>query len=443
MDLLDKIYEAGVVGAGGAGFPAHIKLNCKVEYLIVNGLECEPLLKTDQYIMRTHASEIIEALEKITERVEAKHIVIGIKKKYNREIKALEEAISRFNSRVKLHRFDSIYPAGDEQVLVYEVTGRVIPPGGIPLNVGAVVSNVGTVYNIYRAINDTPVTEKYLSVIGDVREPRLLKVPIGTSLKECIEACGGALSRDYDVIMGGPMMGRKIADEDVENRVITKTDGAVIVIPKNHYVVERDRRPLTHIINQAKSACIQCRFCTDMCPRHLLGHPLSPHKIMRAIALSEDSDVFKEALTCSECGICELYACPMGLSPRKVNIYLKGKLREKGIRYQNTLREVKAHEMRDCRRVPTSRLVARLGLNSYKGQIIGELQELKVSKVRIPLRQHIGVPAKPVVNAGDSVEAGQVIGRVDMGQIGANIHASISGTVDAVTGDSIVIQNAE
>ena len=160
MDILEKIREAGIVGAGGAGFPTNVKLNCKVDYFIVNGLECEPLLQTDKYIMRNFSEEIVYIAEEIGKLVEAKNVYIGLKKEYKKEIDALSKAISEWNSNVKLKLLDVFYPAGDEQTLVYEVTGKIIPPGGIPLNVGAVVSNVATLFNIYNAIvNDDPVTE--------------------------------------------------------------------------------------------------------------------------------------------------------------------------------------------------------------------------------------------------------------------------------------------
>nr|WP_138980761.1 4Fe-4S dicluster domain-containing protein [Caloramator sp. E03]QCX34519.1 proton-conducting membrane transporter [Caloramator sp. E03] len=443
MDLLNKIYMAGVVGAGGAGFPTHIKLNCKVDYLIVNALECEPLLKTDQYVMRTKSYEIIKALEELGRLVEAKYIFIGIKEKYKKEIEALKSAINDLNSKVKLYFFESVYPAGDEQILVYEITGRVIPPGGIPLNVGTVVSNIGTVYNIYNAMEGVSVIDKYISVLGEVNEPKLLKVPIGVTVAQCLKACNGTTIDDYSIIMGGPMMGRKIKKDEINSRVITKTDSAIIVIPDSHYIIEKDKIQLNHIINRAKSACIQCRYCTEMCPRHLIGHPLSPHKIMRAIALSEESDVFKEAFLCSECGICELYACPMGLSPRRVNIYLKDKLKKQGIKPQFNVKELKAYIEREYRKIPTFRLISRLNLSLYSAQKIDKVEEISASKVKIPLKQHIGIMAKPVVNVGDIVEKGQLIGKVEANEIGANVHSSISGVVVEISKDSIVIENAE
>lgn len=439
MDLLEQIYNAGVIGAGGAGFPTHKKLNCKVEYFIINAAECEPLLQTDKYIIRNFSHEIIKAVEATAAEVGAEKAVIGLKKKYISEIEVLNKAIKDLNSKVKLHYLKSIYPAGDEHVLVNDVTKKVIPPGGIPLNVGAVVSNVGTVLNIYEAMNGLPVTEKYVSVLGEVNNPKILKVPMGTSVLECIKAAGGASIKDFVLIMGGPMMGRLVLGDDIGKRTITKTDGGIIVLPKNHYLVMQRQVPIKHLINRAKSACIQCSACTEMCPRHLLGHPLRPHKIMRAISTTDDyGESFKEALLCSECGICEMYACPMGLSPRRINVFLKGKLRKKGIKYPAEAKEYKIRDYMDYKQVDVSRLVGRLNVSDYMMTNINKAEEYIPVEVSIPLKQHIGMPAKPVVNAGDSVTKGQLIASVKYEDMGANVHASIDGTVISVDHNIVI-----
>ncbi|KGK87598.1 4Fe-4S dicluster domain-containing protein [Clostridium sp. HMP27] len=440
MDLLEKIKNAGVIGAGGAGFPTHLKLNCKVEYFIINGLECEPLLQSDKYIMRNNSDEIIQAAEEIGRTIEAEHIIIGLKEEYHEEIEALKASVKKFNSRVELHLSRVFYPAGDEQILVYEVTGRTIPPGGIPLNVGAVVSNAGTVFNIFEALEEKMVTYKFVTVIGEIQTPSIIKVPIGTKIKDVLDKCGGTLIKDYSLIIGGPMMGRKISKDQIKDIVITKTDGAIIVISENHYLIQREKLTIEHMKNQAKSACIQCRFCTDMCPRNLIGHPLNPHKIMRSVALNElDNEVIKQALICCECGICEMYACPMGLSPKRINIYLKGKLRSNGEKWQNKTNNFTANTMREYRKIPTNRLIARLHLDKYKKQRLQEGEEVNPKEVKIPLRQGIGAGVIPVIQVGDTVEIGQVIGKIEEGKMGSDVHATIGGVIFEIS-DSISIK---
>ncbi|BAH05814.1 4Fe-4S dicluster domain-containing protein [Clostridium kluyveri] len=439
MDLLKKIKDAGIIGAGGAGFPTHVKLNTKVEYFIVNGLECEPLLQSDKYLMRNYSDEIVETVQKIGEAIGAAHAVIGLKAAYHTEIEALKKSINKLNSTVELFLSEAFYPAGDEQVLVYEVTGRTIPPGGIPSSVGAVVSNVGTVVNIADAINDKPVTYKYVTVIGEVGNPSIIKVPIGTKVMECIDKCGGTTVDDYTVIMGGPMMGKKLSKEEAEDTVITKTNGGIIVIPRNHLIQQKESISIDHMINKAKSSCIQCHYCTDMCPRFLIGHPLHPHKVMRGIALAEGNEALKEAIICCQCGVCEMFACPMGLSPRRMNAYVKAQMMAKGIKWKNETDQFEGRIMREEKRIPTGRLIARLKMSKYKGQSIKEGEELVPGQVSIPLKQGLGAPSTAIVSVGDVVEVGQMVGAIDEGKMGTNVHASIKGEVVEVN-ENVVIK---
>ncbi|WP_372995954.1 4Fe-4S dicluster domain-containing protein [Lutispora sp.] len=441
MEELIKIYNAGIVGAGGAGFPTHKKLDVKVEYLIINGAECEPLLQNDKYIMREKPEELLKGIKITAEIVEARKIVFALKRKYKEEIDSLIKASQKLNMDIDFFYMDSIYPAGDEQILVYEVTGRTVPPGGIPLQVGVVVSNVGTLLNIHYAMKDKPVIRRLVSVMGEVNNPILLDIPIGIAIKECIDAAGGSKLKEFSVILGGPVMGKIITSEETESRTITKTDGGVIVIPSDHYLVRKNTIKLQHMVNQTKSSCIQCSYCTEMCPRYLIGHPLRPHKIMRKIGYSEDIDEgFIDSLICCECGICELYACPMGISPRLVNVYVKRILREKGVRFRDNGSGLKESTLREYRKVPIERMLSRINMDKYEVKKPLELKVINPRKVSVPLKQHVGKPAVPIVKVGDRVAAGQQIASVNYEDIGANVHGSIDGIVVEIN-DSIVIEN--
>lgn len=440
MNILEKIFKAGVVGEGGAGFPTHIKLKTKVEYFIINGAECEPFLATDQYIMEHHAREIINAMDLVAEHLGAKHAVIALKGKYKDEIKLIKEAIELENSAVEIFLLDNYYPAGDEQMIVYDVTGRTVTPGGIPASTDTVVANVGTMLGIYEAVSGQPVTYKYVSVVGEVKTPMVVKVPIGTTISECVELAGGSLLQDYSLILGGPMMGKFIEAAEAKERLVTKTVGGIIVIPKNHYLMNRANTSIEHIQNQTLSACIQCRYCTDLCPRFLIGHPLEPHKIMRKFGkVTEYGEEFKSALLCCECGVCELLACPMQLAPRMVNVFLKGELGKKGIRYNGDASDITAHPIREYRKVAPQRLISRIDLADYEPTKPSAYKEYEPDKVIIPVRQHIGRPATPTVSEGDRVEVGDLIASVSEDEVGANIHASISGIVLKI-GENITIQ---
>ncbi len=445
MSLTDKVFSAGIVGCGGAGFPTHIKYNAKVEHLIINAAECEPLLRTDRYIMCNKAREIISACEAIREHLGADNCTIALKKGYTEEIAALEVAILALASKVKIHKMDSFYPAGDEQVIVCEVTGKVVPAGGIPLDVGCVVSNVATVCAVFDALSDIPFTHKYLTMTGEVNEPTVLNVPLGTSFSDCLSLAGGTKIDDYFVICGGPMMGKPLTKEEALKTVVTKTTSGYIILPKNSRLPSLHQTPVEHTLNRAKSACIQCNFCTSMCPRNMLGHPIEPHKIMRKMAGGSveniiDDPIVKNALLCCECGVCELFACPMQLQPRKVNSLIKQELAKNGIRYQKTGEEYTPNVNREYRKIPSKRAANRAGTGKYYDYTIKNCKQFTPDEVNIPIKQHIGVPAEVVVSVGDTVKVGQLIAKCPDGKMGANIHSSINGEVISVS-DVITIKN--
>lgn len=438
MNLTEVVKAAGIVGAGGAGFPTHVKLNAKAECFVVNAAECEPLIETDKYLCRTYPDQIVAAVEAVAAHLEAGRAVIALKGKYKAEIAALQAAISREDARIELFEMGTFYPAGDEQTMVQQVTGRSVPERGLPLDVGAVVDNVGTLLNIFDALQGRPVVDKFLSVVGEVKAPIMLHVPVGTAITECVKAAEPTIG-DYGLILGGPMMGKVLLSQaEIDAAVVTKTTGNVIVLPRDHYLFRRSALPMASIRHQTRSACIQCRMCTDLCPRYLIGHQIRPNMVMRNLWREEGMEdneeyrkAFGDAANCCDCGVCEMFACPMGLSPRKVNQYIKGQLRERGIQVPRNM-EPEARSFVDQRHTPTDRLVARLGLSQYYGLHAHECLELNPSEVFFPFSQHIGKPASMVKAVGDTVERGEVLAEAAEG-LSANIHASISGVVVEVT----------
>lgn len=445
MELLEQIKNAGIVGCGGAGFPTHAKLDCQVDWLIVNGAECEPLLRTDRWLMCHKAEEIVSAAAMCADAVGAKKAYIALKAHYEASASALQQAIRRLNSRVELFYLQNFYPAGDEQALVLEVTGRTVPPGGIPLDVGAVVSNAATMYAVWEASRGEGFTRKYLTVTGEVGTPSIVQAPIGTTFAACIAAAGGTELERYDVLCGGPMMGKLYTGKEAEEQVVTKTTSGLVVLPPGTPLARQRETPLRVILRQARTACIQCTHCTELCPRHLSGHPLRPHKIMRKLAYTEDItqvlDDFdlRQAQICSECGVCEVYACPMGLQPRQVNAYVKGELARAGLRYERTGDSWQAMEQREWRKVPSRRMAVRLGVGKYYDYEIDTLVSVDPDRVRLPLKQHIGAPSIPLVSAGDTVSRGQIIAACPENALGANLCASMDGVVVDV-GEAITIE---
>lgn len=430
-EIIAAVKAAGVVGAGGAGFPTHVKINANVDVVIANGAECEPLLRAHQHIMAAESMKLVVGLKTVMLATGARRGYIGLKRKYEDAVNNLQMALKRLNEHeIELFFLPDFYPAGDEQVLVHEVTGRIVPEGGIPLHVGVVVANVETLVNITQALKGQPVTEKYVTVTGAVQSPVTLKAPIGIQVRDLIVLAGGAMVSDYAIIDGGPMMGKLVSPEDP----VTKTTGGIIVLPADHSLVRQKKVPWQAIVNQAKAVCCNCRACTDVCPRHLLGHSLQPHRIMQALGRGQlsETDIVTTAFLCSECGACDTYGCTMGLSPRRVNAEFKKQLAKAGIKNSHTAKPQSVHANREYRRIPTKRLLARLGLDTYDVKAPLRSEEVKAYEVRLPLAQHIGVPARAVVAVGSRVSKGDLIAAIpDGAAVGANIHASISGQVFA------------
>ena len=448
MTRIERIEKAGIIGVGGAGFPTHVKYKAEVEYLIVNAAECEPLLSTDQHVMKTNASEVIKAIDIMRKEVGAKHAVIATKAKYKEQISALEEAKQNLKSDVVLHLLEDFYPSGDEMILVYEVTGRIVPPAGLPLMVGCVVSNVSTMLNIYHGIEDEkPVTMKQLTVTGAVNEPTLLEVPVGTPFEKCLEAAGGTLFENYLFIDGGPMMGKLHTKDELVEKVVTKTTSGLIVVEKSGYLKRVNDQTLEEVFDRAEEACIQCHLCSELCPRQMIGHDISPHKVMRHFGqadtkeVSTDHKVLKGSLICSRCGVCEIVACPKGLSPRRVNDYVKAEFAKQGVKYETEQKSFAADPLRDCKATSQNNILIKMGLTPYMKSDLNEVKKVKVDEVFIPLSMHIGVPSVPTVAVGDTVTAGDLIATAPAGVLGANIHASISGKIERIDDQMIQIRN--
>ncbi len=437
MTLSEQIMNAGVVGAGGAGFPAHVKSGARVEIAIANGAECEPLIHKDYELMLHHADRVVRGLQLLMESTGARTGIIGVKEKNTAAIAALSAAIGKLD--IRLHLLGDFYPSGDEYILVYEATRRLIPPQGIPLDVGVVVNNVETLYNIAGAAEGIPVTEKFITVAGAVQSPVTFRAPVGMSYADAVTAAGGASVPEWAVFVSGIMMGKLEFDLDLP---ITKTCAGIIVLPLSHTQVQRKVRPLTAMHRIGKSACDQCSYCTELCPRYVLGYDVQPHKVMRSLGFTRTGEAIwnQYAVLCCACGLCTLYACPESLYPKEACDSAKRDLKEKKIAWSGR-KEVKPHPMYEGRRTPLKQLMGRLGVSQYESEAPLRSPDLSVRRIRIPLSQHIGAPANPAVGVGERVRQGQCIGEAAGGTLSARIHASIDGVV-RIVGDEIVIEKA-
>jgi Na+-translocating ferredoxin:NAD+ oxidoreductase RnfC subunit len=439
MNIAERVKQCGVVGAGGAGFPTHIKLQARADIVIVNGAECEPLLGSDKYLMERESETLIRGTGYIMRSCGAARGHIALKKKSEEAIRGLHTALGDRDD-IELFMLDDVYPAGDELLLVHEITGRVVPEGGIPPDMGCITCNVETVVNVCAAVEEgRAVTSRYLSCTGEVKTPSIVKAHIGASLREIIELCGGLTSNDPVVVLGGPMMGTIETDLGTP---VTKTTSALIVLPRNHPVVQHKTTPMEFIIRQCKAACCQCTYCTQLCPRYLLGHDIKPHMIMRQIGFGLDipEAVIQNALLCSGCGLCEAYACVMGLSPQVVNKRIREKFAAAGFKPEFSGSNPMVHEMRGYRQIPTGRIQERLRLQGFYERGLRKEVYTDPGRVEILLRQHIGGSAHPTVGRGDRVKSGTLIAEMIEDGLGSSIHASIDGIVSLIDGERIIIE---
>jgi Na+-translocating ferredoxin:NAD+ oxidoreductase RnfC subunit len=433
------VRSAGVVGAGGAGFPTAVKLSAKAQTVILNAAECEPLLHKDKEVLRTYAQSVLAGLSAAMRLVGASRGVVGIKEKYADVISLLRPMVS---SGIEIFPLKDAYPAGDEFILVYDVLGKVIPPGGLPLHVGAIVMNVETALNV-SASPAGPVTHKFISVAGAVERPMTLRVPVGVTLRACVQAAGGPTVSDGCYIVGGVMMG---ALQDDQDALVDKTTGAVIVLPGDHHLVRKRRNTWPTTVRIGRSACDQCCFCTELCPRYLLGHPLEPHRAMRSLGFNLVGEAnFIGTSFCCECNLCSLYSCPEDLDPKNVCGENKRRLAAEGRKWDKPPFNPQRPGLHmENRKAPTRRLMQKLGLMGFRnvGPLRGEA--LSAGKVGIKLKQHVGAPCEPVVQVSQRVITGQLLGQPPTKDgktaLGAPIHASIDGTVTKIADGVIWIE---
>ena len=437
INYIDDIKHNGVVGAGGAGFPTHVKLNARAKVVIINGAECEPLLKVDQQLMAAYPDKVIQGLKIAMKQTGARQGYVGVKKKYKGAVKNLEE-IAQYEEDIDIKTVGDYYPAGDEVQLVYEITNQRVPLMGIPLDVGIVVINVLTAINI---ANGKPVTERVVTIAGDVKEPKTMNVPVGTTYRELIIHCGGpSNNKNHAIVVGGPMMGDVVEDWDTP---VSKLTSGIIVLPKYHFLVRKKTRKTKTDLNLTKAICCQCFACTDLCPKFILGMGVKPHQVMRGLANDNPATLgsIEAVAGCNNCNLCTFYACPMDLDPGKITTLVRTSLVQKGARTEKIV-PYESDELRFAKKVPTKRLKSRLDLVDYDIPAPLDMTIYQTGEVNVPLKQHIGVPASPTVEVGEAVTKGQIIGTCG-DKLGANVHASIDGTIVDITNYAIRIKEME
>jgi len=378
-----------------------------------------------------HSDAILKGLRIVMEITGARQGIIGIKEKHHHEIELLR---GKLPGNVTLSPVEDVYPAGDEVTLIYMTTKRIVGPGALPISVGCIVQNVETLYNIGVG---RPVIEKFISVAGAVENPATIRVPVGISFADVLSRFT-ITTPSYVVRSGGLMMG--VLEDDL-NRVVSKRTGALIVLPPDHHCVTMYTRFATEHATDiiAKAGCDQCNFCTELCPRYLLGQPVRPETAMRNRMFTREDQpmVFAGNLSCCECNLCTMYSCPEGLDPKGATLIEKRLSREQHLQW--TGREVTAHPMYDYRKVPTSKLKQRLDVMMFRDEAPLIDMGFAPATVRIPLAEHLGAAAVPVVKEGERVRRYDMIGKPG-GKVSSAVHASIDGVVRKVSNQEIHLQ---
>ena len=294
-EIRDRIKEAGLAGMGGATFPTHVKLSPppdkKIDVLILNGIECEPYLTADHRLMLEYPGDIVKGMRIMMKILGVKRGIIGIESNKPDAVKVMLDAI-KDEEGMEVNVFPVKYPQGAEKQLIKAALNREVPSGGLPMDVGVIVQNVGTSKAVYEAVAlHKPLTHRVLTVTGPgVKEPKNLLVPIGTKFQDVIDFCGGITEKAAKIIMGGPMMG--LTQPNLNVPVIKGTSGILILEEDSSHLPEEE-------------PCIGCGRCVEVCPVHLLPTTLQ---------LLVNNEKFDEAenlhiMDCIECGSCA-FICP-------------------------------------------------------------------------------------------------------------------------------------
>ena len=459
VDLTSVVRDSGIVGAGGAGFPTYAKFGNKVDTYIANGVECEPVMEVDKHLMIESAPDIVRGLELAMEQVGVTEGFIAIKKKNVKSVEAISRAAAG-KPNISVETLDNFYPAGDEQILIRHITGRIVPPGGLPFMSGVTVNNVATLKQITDASNGIPVTSRLVTVGGEVERPVTVEAPIGTPVSDLLAYAGGPTISEYEVVLGGPIMGPIGSSSPPENdpqaldgAVLTKTMGGVIVLPDDHHMV-RLKKEQPDVTKMRAKTCTTCQECWILCPRNAIGHPIFPAKVMtysyrikemlRQIEQNDldqfTEEIVSEAMLCCQCGVCEQYACIFYLAPNRVYKIIQDAVRKAGLKFDYSQRMID-DSVFEYRKIPALTYARKIGVAKYiKPTTFEPLGSFVPERVYISLRQHIGAPAVPIVNAGDTVRTGDLIGEIPPDALGARLHASIDGRVVGIMNDHVVIE---
>jgi len=439
--------ENNILSRLGVTGTDHIKEKCCT--VIVSALKENPLSFAEEYLLQREWLKVIDGLKLLMVNHQAEKGIIAVSKSDRPVIADLKRCIEDCDN-IDLFFVDNFYPAADQAILIYEVTRQPYYRRTPAALSGSLVYDIQTVVNIYEAVTEEkPVTRRLLTCTGEVALPSLVLGHLGVSFREIIELCGGATTTidEYVILSGTPVRGAIITDIDTP---VTRSTTTITVLPADHELANERSQTLGAQIRKIKSVCNQCSFCTELCPVYLLGGKLYPHLIMRQIAygLSEPEEVILGALLCSECGICEVFACPHKLSPRAVNKQIKERLKQEaepesllsgqagGLISAHTSEQLQPRSNRDYRKVPIKRLADLFSVGQYAKPPKMELLETSPGQVELLFGE---MSASGVLKTGEEIAAGSLVAEAE-GSTGAGLHASISGKVTFLDKERVIIR---
>lgn len=392
---------------------------------------------TDYTLVKEKLADIVAGAQAVMEFGHIPNAILAIKA-YRAKTLGLTDGQSLAEG-VRVKTVPNVYPMGDEINLIYQTTGRLIKPGNLPISQGVIVYNAETVFNTRAAIrDDKPVIEKWLTVGGDIPQAYVVRVPVGMRISDVLKAVNVTVPEHYVMFDGGPSMG---TIKNPASDVVTKTTKALLIVPDSIPAVVNKQRTVEENLRLAASVCCQCTRCTEMCPRHLLGYPIEPHKMVRATlsAAQETPELIRNASLCCSCDICGTFACCQGISPMMVIKEYKKILAKNRIKYV-------AGPEEEFSPIPTARTGCSPPASGRKCWVSPAdkhptyiPEKLKADKVEIRMSQHIGAPSVPCVEVGDTVTEGQMIANAGNG-LSVPQYASIAGRVTFVDPTRIIIE---
>ncbi len=434
-DIMLRMRNAGVVGTDKFAVPTYVKLSSKADLVIANGAESEPLLHSEKSLLYEKPGLIIDGIKIAMEATGALKAVIAVRSSEKERMSYLS-ALLKEEEDIDLFFLEDFYPSGDDPILVYEVTKKLIPEGKTPLDEGIVVEKLLSFAWMYQGYHGKPVTERPISVVGEVQKPQVSWFPIGTLYKDVLKSAGGTTLdlKDAVVFDGGPLQGEIVKDLNVG---IGKNTSAVMVLPKDHKVSKVKMKSLEEMILQNQGVSGDSSMMEDLCPRYQLGYDIHPSEVMKSFhfPLTMKSATLSSAYLCNDCSLCEFVgSSTLNESPRLVySEFLKGLARQgkkKPLESSKKIKKVRSNY--EYNKVSCSHLTRRIQVEKYDSFNRSILPKTNPQKVRVPVTRHKGTPAQPVVVEGQSLRMGDVIAFSPPGELGTTYHASIPGRVSEV-----------